>query len=316
MKNKQSYRGMDVYRKTASVEITEHLSDNGVKVDHKNIKNRLNNEVHTLINLLRTDQKELENRVFFANECIQACSSQGITVVSTVNLNINMNNSIDIYCHELDKVRQVREIVKDIAEYNSVLYGANATPPFISYTTKGLKYNVHIYFCKGYSFKIEHMKNVLDKYPVARGMVLLLEHILSERNLFSNSISLKEYDIVILCECFLNAHPLVQSKSIDLEQSLGVLFMDLLELYSKDINHSQVAIDPKNGKFVRRKLTTQYLSLIDPVNNRETDNTMHMFRMIEDLFLNLFNGMNVLLLINPKLPMTSFWVKLKKNTIK
>ncbi|GAA6012314.1 hypothetical protein JCM10207_002800 [Rhodosporidiobolus poonsookiae] len=86
-----------------------------------------------------------------------------------------------------------------------------------------------------------------DEHPVdhgvARSLVLLLKAFLSQRGM--NEVftgGLGSYSIICMVISFLQLHPRIQSSSINPNRNLGLLFLELLELYGKHFNFDEAGI--------------------------------------------------------------------------
>ncbi|GAA5973474.1 hypothetical protein JCM11641_006482 [Rhodosporidiobolus odoratus] len=80
-------------------------------------------------------------------------------------------------------------------------------------------------------------------YGVARSLVLLVKAFLAQRGM--NEVftgGLGSYSIICMVVSFLQLHPRIQSSHLNPNRNLGLLFVELLELYGKHFNYDEAGI--------------------------------------------------------------------------
>ncbi|TIB00514.1 hypothetical protein E3P94_01751 [Wallemia ichthyophaga] len=87
------------------------------------------------------------------------------------------------------------------------------------------------------------VNDILDKYPAARPLSILLKCFLAQRSMnevYTGGVS--SYAVICLVVSFLQMHPKVRRGDIDPLNNLGVLIVDLLELYGRNFNYDNTGI--------------------------------------------------------------------------
>ena len=87
------------------------------------------------------------------------------------------------------------------------------------------------------------VNGILDKYPAARPLSILLKCFLAQRSMnevYTGGVS--SYAVICLVVSFLQMHPKIRRGDIDPMNNLGVLIVDLLELYGKNFNYDNTGI--------------------------------------------------------------------------
>ncbi|KAI5186438.1 non-canonical poly(A) RNA polymerase PAPD5/7 [Nematocida homosporus] len=309
---KREIKGRSESNRVVSIPLMKHLkSELSPHAGQKN--NRLELEVRDLVDRLSCTKEELESRNYICKRVIEVGDKAGVVIYTMENLQIGVEpKTIELFCNSVDKLWQVMEELKKVAEPSTVIQGSNAIYPFITFKSPGLVYTVTLYGIDRVEEGISYIRRLLKEFPVAQQMALVIGHILKQRKLWNMSGILKEYLLILLIEGFLRSHPLVQGKSIELNDSLGALLMDFFQLYGKDMNYMNVSLHPKTGQFSRRsnKSAAGHISLIDPLTQEDIGCSYYSFKYVEELFLNLHAGMNVLLHSLSTSRLTDFWVKL------
>lgn len=119
------------------------------------------------------------------------------------------------------------------------------------------------------------MRRQMALQPAVRPLTLVLKHLLGMRAL--NKVfygGLGSYAIMCLVISFLQVHPLVQSGLIRPHENLGVLLMELFELYGKQFNSEAVGISVlQGGAYISKEewgwvqeAKPHLLSVVDPQN--------------------------------------------------
>ena len=95
------------------------------------------------------------------------------------------------------------------------------------------------------------MREQLQKWPVIRPLAYVLKQFLLQRGLnevFTGGLS--SFSTVALIISFLQMHPRIQRGDIDPMENLGVLLLDLLQLYGGLFNFEAVKISIRgNGSY-------------------------------------------------------------------
>lgn len=98
------------------------------------------------------------------------------------------------------------------------------------------------------------MRGWMKRESSIRPLTLLLKRFLGMRKL--NEVftgGLGSFAIMCLVVHFLQAHPLIQGKLIRADDNLGVIFMELLEYYGKNLSMEHVAISLRGNRFTYSK---------------------------------------------------------------
>lgn len=126
------------------------------------------------------------------------------------------------------------------------------------------------------------MRGWMKRESSIRPLTLLLKRFLGMRKL--NEVftgGLGSFAIMCLVVHFLQAHPLVQGNLIRANDNLGVIFMELLEYYGRNLAMEHVAISLRGGRFTHQKdenhpfyqeRRPNALSMDDPQTAKEWDN--------------------------------------------
>lgn len=172
---------------------------------------------------------------------------------------------------------------KDIPERDSMQVISKARVPIIKYIDRVTAYPVDISFnVTSGTESGDLVTKYSGMYPALRPLTLLLKHFLEMRGLnevYTGGIG--SYTCTCLVLSFLQTHPLAQSGIIRPHENLGVMLLEILELYGKHFNYEQVgiAVNPVvEGEFYFDKIERGWvneqrpgvLSLEDP-QNREND---------------------------------------------
>lgn len=142
------------------------------------------------------------------------------------------------------------------------------------------------------------------QYPALRPLTLFLKHFLEMRGLnevYTGGIG--SYTVTCLVLSFLQMHPLAQAGLIRPHENLGVMLLEMLELYGRHFNYDQVgiAVNPAEpGEYYYDKTDRGWLidsrpgslSIEDP-QNRENDISKgsFSFHMVRQAFEHGFNAL-------------------------
>eukprot|EP00127_Corallochytrium_limacisporum_P003236 Clim_evm85s147 gene=Clim_evmTU85s147 len=121
----------------------------------------------------------------------------------------------------------------------------------------------------------EEVLNLLEEYPVAHPLIMLVKHFLSQRMLnevFSGGLG--SFSLILMVISFLQMHPRGMGRDPEFmkTENLGVLLMEFFELYGIIFNYSEVAISIlRNGKYFQKrqrrwKRPPGILTLEDPMD--------------------------------------------------
>lgn len=94
----------------------------------------------------------------------------------------------------------------------------------------------------------EVIKEAMKKMPPLRPLCLVLKLFLQQRRLnevYSGGIG--SYALLVMIMAHLQMHPSRRSNSADLEPNLGVLLVDFLDLYGREMNTRDVGISARDG---------------------------------------------------------------------
>lgn len=143
------------------------------------------------------------------------------------------------------------------------------------------------------------MQTEMKRQPAVRPLTLVLKYFLQMRAL--NTVfhgGLGSYTIMCLVISFLQMHPLVQSGMIRAHENLGVLLMELFELYGRNHNSATVGINVKEGGSYYHKEDLGFaqeakphlLSIMDPQNeNNDIAKGSFAYGSVKQSFEHAFN---------------------------
>lgn len=172
---------------------------------------------------------------------------------------------------------------KEIPETDSMQVISKARVPIIKYIDRVTAYPVDISFnVTSGTESGDLVTKYSGLYPALRPLTLLLKHFLEMRGLnevYTGGIG--SYTCTCLVLSFLQTHPLAQAGIIRPHENLGVMLLEMLELYGKHFNYEQVGIAVKpvvDCEFYFDKIERGWvneqrpgvLSVEDP-QNREND---------------------------------------------
>jgi non-canonical poly(A) RNA polymerase PAPD5/7 len=121
---------------------------------------------------------------------------------------------------------------------------SRARVPIIKYTDRATGFAVDVSFDISSGLDgARFLKQQMLKQPALRPLILFLKHFLSQRGL--NEVfrgGLGSFSVACLVLSFLQVHPLVQLGLVRPEENLGVILVELVELYGKHLNYERVGI--------------------------------------------------------------------------
>lgn len=131
-----------------------------------------------------------------------------------------------------------------LAESHSMQVIARARVPIIKYRdcATGLPVDISFHIASGLD-GARFLKQQLTRFPAMRPILLFLKFFLDLRGL--NEVfrgGLGSFSAACLLLSFLQLHPLVQLGLLRPEDNLGVLLMEMLELYGRHLNYEHVGI--------------------------------------------------------------------------
>ncbi|KAI5171924.1 hypothetical protein NEFER03_1189 [Nematocida sp. LUAm3] len=300
----------DEDRKPLSFPIQKHLSGEPVNFAF-NDPERLRKECMFFYERVKICEEEKKKRVWITKRIMESANVKGVVLYSVEEMGMSVASGVvKLFCCNPDDLSSLSEELREISEGTSVLMGSNAIHPFLSFVFKGEDMRVLVYGVPGVDKKIGYIRRTIKEFPVVKKLSVIIGRILLDRNLYDTPGVVSEYFVVVLIELLLKTHPLVQGNCIDLEESIGLLLMDLFQMYGRDLNYERVMGDPKNGRFCRKKRGDVYFSLKDPIDGSEIGEAIHLFRHIENLLFNLYSGTNVLLSSPCSQAISSFWAKI------
>lgn len=135
-----------------------------------------------------------------------------------------------------------------VAELNSVMVLDKASVPIVKLRDKKSKVRVDISFNTDASVKsVAMIKSYLEKFPLLPYIFLTLKHFLVQRDLnevFTGGIS--SYCLLLLTVSFFQFQR-TRSYTNNQETDLGILLMEFLELYGRNLNYQRIGIKIKDG---------------------------------------------------------------------
>lgn len=138
-----------------------------------------------------------------------------------------------------------RALIKaGIAEGRSMQVISRARVPIIKFVDRltGLPVDISFNVASGLD-GAKFLKAQMIKYPALRPLVLVLKLFLDLRGL--NEVfrgGLGSFSIACLLVSFFQVHPLIQLDYLKAEDNLGVLLIEFLELYGKQLNYEKVGV--------------------------------------------------------------------------
>ncbi|XKL60343.1 hypothetical protein PGB90_001359 [Kerria lacca] len=122
-----------------------------------------------------------------------------------------------------------------------------ASVPIVKFSDRRSDMKVDISFNMNNGVKsVELIKDFCQRFPPLKKLVLVLKQFLLQRDLnevFHGGIS--SYSLILMCISFLQLHHF--EKNVRLEDNLGVLLIEFLELYGRKFNYLKTAISVKDG---------------------------------------------------------------------
>lgn len=132
----------------------------------------------------------------------------------------------------------------NLAEEDSIQVVSKARVPIIKYIDRVTSYPIDISFNTVSGTESAGLvKKYSSRFPALRPLTLVLKQFLEMRGLnevYTGGIG--SYTVTCLVLSFLQTHPLVQAGLVRPHENLGVMLMDMLELYGKHFNYDQVGI--------------------------------------------------------------------------
>jgi len=135
-------------------------------------------------------------------------------------------------------------------------------------------------------------KQLLDRHPVARPLVVVVKYFLRQRKLCEVACGgLSSYAMCAMVVSFLLHRP--QNKPV---RGYGQLLIEFLRLYAFDFNYADVAIDVANQMYIKKppphraNLAADLLYVVDPADNtNNVSNASKKIRLVRCAFLDAYN---------------------------
>ncbi|KAM0680208.1 Poly(A) polymerase [Glugoides intestinalis] len=285
-----SGEGEKAKRQYRSVPINQILKLRGNKEPNLNLK--LNEELLLAYSKIKLSEKEIEirKRVFelFKKvieekiDCkVEAHGSfrtETMVFGSDIDITVLMNNKSDDKRNKIKNEaiykphanQKLAEIVK-IIEKNNISIGPilqikNARVPVVKCVDKEYKCKIDIVIdrydgIETANFVVEKLK----ERPYLKSIITLLKYFLKRRHL-SEVIrgGLCSYAQFLLVLNFVQIHPLIQSGSINVEENLGVIFMDFFQLYGIEFPFERATISVYDAKYKPNR--SSQINIEDPCN--------------------------------------------------
>lgn len=318
-------RGREEQR-VAGIPIGDHLADlPWVKPSEEpDAVRRLNEEMTMLYEYIRETEKEEKARRKAIEELEEVAGGVQLSVLLAMRMDLPAS-TIDVQAiakgsepddKETNQIlRQIKMGIeeKEMAAGTSLVHASQARTPFVSYKEKRYGYTVNITVEAHKTVKLlSFMEDEISK----RGegvtkMALVVAYILRGRGLFKVHGGMDLHSLFLMVIFFFRTHPLLQCRSIDPVDNLGVLLMDFFQFFGRDFDQDRVALDVKSGKFVPKPQACRAaLCVQGPAGRENVSEELHQYLTIKGLFYHLYRGMLILLRDVPPQgkPLSSFWV--------
>ncbi|KAI8887725.1 Nucleotidyltransferase [Backusella circina FSU 941] len=243
----------------------------------------LQQEVMCFLDYIEPTQAEIRLREYLVHRITEAVSKRwpgsSVEVFGSFRTNIFLPSSdIDMVAiipgYEKPSLYQLGGVLEraDICQNPQII--TRATVPVIKFedTLSRIKVDLIINSTSGVA-SAEEINRMADAQPALRPLSLIMKYYMAHRGL--NEVftgGLGGYAIVCLVMSFLQMHPKVATKSIDPLRNLGVLMLDMFQLYGINFNIDNVCIDVtgkgsyrSKKKMVSRNGNSVY-SILDPLD--------------------------------------------------
>lgn len=134
---------------------------------------------------------------------------------------------------------------------------ARAKVPIIKFVTTyaRLKVDISINQTNGLA-AAKYVNSWLRKWPHIRPIIMVIKHLLMQRGMsevFSGGLG--SYSVIIMVISFLQLHPKVQRGEIDAGRNMGVILLEILELYGKNFGYDNcgISIRGQGGYFSKAR---------------------------------------------------------------
>lgn len=134
---------------------------------------------------------------------------------------------------------------------------ARAKVPIIKFVTTyaRLKVDISINQTNGLA-AAKYVNSWLRKWPHIRPIIMVIKHLLVQRGMsevFSGGLG--SYSVIIMVISFLQLHPKVQRGEIDAGRNMGVMLLEILELYGKNFGYDNcgISIRGQGGYFSKAR---------------------------------------------------------------
>ncbi|KAL9932845.1 hypothetical protein V8E36_008100 [Tilletia maclaganii] len=122
----------------------------------------------------------------------------------------------------------------------------------------------------------DYVCDSLEKQPALRPLIMVVKQLLSSRNLSEVYLGgLGSYSVILTVISFMQMHPRIQRCEIDPARNLGVLLLEMLELYGKRFGYEELGISVRgNGSYFNKSMrgwvdyraSTMKMSIEDPLD--------------------------------------------------
>lgn len=154
-----------------------------------------------------------------------------------------MRKSVNQY-NKQSMLHTMASILRQANLAQSIQVISKARVPIIKFQSSFGGYPIDISLNQTNGVDAGRMVNeILDRYPAARPLSILLKCFLAQRSMnevYTGGVS--SYSVICIVVSFLQMHPKVRRGDIDPMNNLGVLIVDLLELYGRNFNYDNTGI--------------------------------------------------------------------------
>ncbi|CAO3673578.1 unnamed protein product [Umbelopsis vinacea] len=277
----------------------------------KNIGERLNMEMNDLVEYLSPTEEEHTMRRFAVHRIRQCAQliypSCSVEVFGSFETRLYLPTSdIDLVlfydgrdAHDTTKVlSKLAEGLRKQGVTYAVKVISKAKVPIIKFEESFTGFNIDVSLNTANGVQsAEVVKEMLIQAPALGPLTLIFKHwlgLLELNEVFTGGLG--SYAVVLMVMSSLQTHPKVDM--VDTMDNLGVLFVDLLELYGQHFNIFNVGIDVANGGFYE-KYDRPSFTVRDPTDpsndvSRGTFNYHQIRIAMKDAFTTLIKAMAAL----------------------
>lgn len=242
---------------------------------------RLHEEIQDFCNYIQPTDEEIQQRQWLVNSLTDLASQ--LFPGSEIKLFGSCVTGLALPTSDIDMVlltgdnsnpvQTLRKFSRAISKKKMSIRGtlqviSKTKVPIIKFTDK--KHNIKVDICCNYENGPEaiEMINELQATPGVTELVLVVKQYLAQRELnVVNNGGVGSLSVLLMVSNFINMHPYIQADWIDPRDNLGVLLVDFLELFGRNLNYEQVGIS-YNGYFNKQSEENAhykgFLSICDP----------------------------------------------------